>query len=114
MLGKGLELKTAALLVFFLWLVKLVNNRIVDHLDKCGIFSHLQYDFRSSRSTAYLTVVSDRIRRAFNRSRVTQAVAFDISKAFDRVWQIGLFDKPKSYGISGQIFGLISSFLSNR
>ena len=37
-----------------------------------------------------------------------------ISKAFDRVWHTGLLDKLKSYGISGQIFGLISSFLSNR
>ena len=38
----------------------------------------------------------------------------DISKAFDRVWHVGLLHKLKSYGISGQIFGLISSFLSNR
>ena len=37
-----------------------------------------------------------------------------LSKAFDRVWHTGLFQKPKSYGISGQIFGLVSSFLSNR
>ena len=41
-------------------------------------------------------------------------VALDISKAFDRVWHAGLLHKLKSYGISGQIFGLISSFLSNR
>ena len=61
-----------------------------------------------------LTVVSDRIARAFNRSGGTRAVALDISKAFDRVWHAGLLDKTKSYGISGQIFGLISSFLSNR
>ena len=27
---------------------KLVNNRIVDHLDKCGLFSDFQYGFRSS------------------------------------------------------------------
>ena len=27
---------------------KLVNNRIVDHLEKCGLFSDLQYGFRSS------------------------------------------------------------------
>ena len=33
--------------------------------------------------------------------------------AFDRVWHAGLLHKPKSYGISGQIFGL-SSFLSSR
>ena len=41
-------------------------------------------------------------------------MAVDISKSFDRVWHSGLRHKLKSYGISGQIFGLISSFLSNR
>ena len=41
-------------------LEKLVNNRIVDHLEKCGLFSDFQYGFRSSLSTAdLLTVVSD-------------------------------------------------------
>ena len=96
---------------------KLVNNRIVYHLEKCGLFYDFQYGFRSSRSTAdFLTVVSDsdRISRAFNRSGATRAVALHISKAFDRVWHAGLLHKLKSYGISGQIFGLISSFLSNR
>ena len=94
---------------------KLVNNRIVDDLEKCGLFSDFQDRLRSSRSTAdLLTVVSDRITSAFNRSGATRAVARDISKAFDRVWHAGLLHKLKSYGISGQIFGLISSFLSNR
>ena len=109
--------KTNTLLVFSLWLVKpwKTCNSIVDHLQKCGLFSDFQYGFRSSRSTAdLLTVVSDRITRAFNRSGATRAVALDISKAFDRVWHAGLLHKRKSYGISGQIFGLISSFLSNR
>ena len=31
-----------------------------------------------------------------------------------RVWHAGLLHKLQSYGISGQIFGLLSSFLSNR
>ena len=94
---------------------KLVNNRIVDHLEKRGLFSDFQYGLRSSQSTAdLLTVVSDRIARAFNRSGATRAVALDISKAFDRVWHAGLLHKLKAYGISGQIFGLISSFLNNR
>ena len=94
---------------------KLVNNRIVDHLEKCGLFSDFQYGFRSSRSTAdLLTVVSDRIARAFNRSGATRAVALDTSRAFDRVWHAGVLHKLKSYGISGPIFSLISSFLSNR
>ena len=58
--------------------------------------------------------MSDRIARAFNRSGATRAVALDLSKAFNRVWHASLFHKLKSYGISGQIFGFISSFLSNR
>ena len=41
---------------------KLVNNRIVDHIEKCDLFSDLRYGFGSSRSTAdLLTVASDRI-----------------------------------------------------
>ena len=82
---------------------------------KCGLFSDFHYVFRSSRSTAdLLTVVFDKVANAFNRSVAIRAVALDISKAFDRVWHAGLLHKLKSYGISGQIFGLISSFLSNR
>ena len=59
---------------------KFVNNRIVDHLEKCDLFSDFQYGLRSSRTTAdLLTVVLDRIFGAFNRSGATQAVALDRS-----------------------------------
>ena len=69
----------------------------------------------SSQSTVdLLAVLSDRISRAFKRSGATPAVALDISKAFDRVWHAGFLHKLKSYGISGQTFGLVSSCVSNR
>ena len=46
---------------------------MVDHLEECHLFSDFDYSFRSSRSTAdLLTVASDRIARAFNRSEATQ------------------------------------------
>ena len=92
----------------------LVNNRIVDHLEKCDRYFDFQYGIRSSRSTADLmTVVSDRVAGAFNMSGAARAVALDISKAFDRVCHAGHLYKLKSYGVSGQIFSRISSFLSN-
>ena len=76
---------------------KLLNNRFVDHLEKCGLFSDFQYGFKSSPSIAdLLTVVSDRIGRAFNRSGSIPAVALDISKGFDKVWYAGLLHKIKS------------------
>ena len=65
---------------------KLVNNKIVDHLERCGLFS-----VWSSRSTAdLLTVVSNRFARAFNRSGATQAVSIN------RVWHAGLLHKLRS------------------
>ena len=61
---------------------KLVNSRIVDHLEECGIFSNFQYGFQSSRSTAdLLRVVSDRIARAFKRSGATLIQGFRQSLA---------------------------------
>ena len=57
---------------------KLENNGIVDHLKKLGLFSDFQY---GSRSTAdLLTVVSDRISRAFNSSGTTRSVALEFSQ----------------------------------
>ena len=94
---------------------KPVSNRIADYLEKCGHFSDFQYGFRFSQSIAdLLNVVSDRIASVFNRSVVTRAVAVDIFKAFNRVLHACLLHKIKFYGISGQIFGLFCSFLSNR
>ena len=108
MLGEGLQLKTTTvslLSVVMKVFEKLVNNRIVDHLEKCGLFSDFQLGFKSSGSTAdLLTVVSDGIARAFSRSGATRAVALDISKTFNKVWRAGLLHILKSYGISGQIF----------
>ena len=65
--------------------------------------------FRSWSTTDLLTVVSDRIARTFNRSGTTGAVVLDISKAFG-----SLLFFTNLNGISGQLFGFISSFLSNR
>ena len=90
MLGKGLQLKTTALLVFFLWLAKSLKT----------FFSDFKYGFRSSRSTAdLLLVVSDGIARAFNKSGATRAVAFVISKAFDRFLHAGLLHKLMEFKI---------------
>ena len=44
-------------------------------------------------------------------SQTNRAVARD--KPFDNVWHAGLLHNLESYGISGQIFGLISANLSN-
>ena len=96
---------------------KLVNNRIVDHLEKCGPISYFQYGFRSSRSTLDLvTVESDKIARVFNRFWATRTVALDIFKAFDSVWHAGLLhvlslmESQVRYYSLPLLFSVIDSF----
>ena len=99
MLGKGLQLKSITLLVFFLWLVKSLKNFYIIGLSITqtnAAFFYFQYGFRTSESTTdLLRVVSDRIVRAFNKPRATGAVALDISRAFEKVGS--LFHKLKSF-----------------
>ena len=94
---------------------KLVNNRIVDHLEKCGLFSSMVLGLLDqlqifSFSQSYLIELLG----LSNMSGAARAVTLDISKVFDRVWHLDLLYKLKYHGISGQIFGFNSSFLSNR
>ena len=52
---------------------KFLINRVVDHLEKCDLFSDFQCGFRSSQSTAVLlAVVSAIIVRVFNRLGLLQ------------------------------------------
>ena len=96
---------------------KLVNNRIADHKEKCRLFSDFQYGFRSSRATAdLLTVVSDRIARAFKRSGATRAVALDIPKAFAGFdvlvffTKVSLMEFQVRYLASFPLFSVIEGF----
>ena len=78
--------KSPVLFIPWLGVIEKHVNRLVDQLQKYGLFSDFQYGFRSSRSTAdLLIVVSDTFVRAFNKSGATRAVALDISKACDRI-----------------------------
>ena len=47
-------------------------------------------------------------------SAAARAVALDIFKAFERIWHAAVLHNLRSYGVSGQMFDLISFFLSNR
>lgn len=77
---------------------KLINNKLVRHLEKSAVFTDFQCSLRASHSTAdLLTVVNDRIARAFNISAATRAAALDIANAFDRVWHAGLLHLISSF-----------------
>ena len=43
-----------------------------------------------------------------------RGVFLDISKAFDKVWHIGLLFKLKAYGVDGELLLLLKNYLENR
>ena len=50
----------------------------------------------------------------YNPPKVARAVFLDISKAFDKVWHLGLIYKLKRNGVNGKMLSILESFLSNR
>ena len=43
-----------------------------------------------------------------------RGVFLDISKAFDKVWQIDLLFKLKAYDVDGELHSLLENYLENR
>ena len=72
-------------------------------------FFHGKLQLPEKLMQLYLTLITTTPVFLTFKSRVNR----HLLTPFDRIWYSGLFHKLKSYGISGQIFGLISSFLSN-
>ena len=46
--------------------------------------------------------------------KIIYDLLFDISKAFDKVWHLGLFVKLESIGITGKVLEFFKSYLTNR
>ena len=75
----------------------------------------MQCGFRHSRSTGdLLSYITEHISRVLDRQGESRSVALDISKAFDKVWHLGLLHKLRSYGITGPLHQLLASFLKDR
>lgn len=63
---------------------------VTECLKRNNLLRDKQYGFRPSRSTANVLALSThRISEALENRFFTRIIAFDISKTFDRLWQLG-------------------------
>ena len=94
---------------------KLPNHRFVNHLKKCNLFliSSMVLGLLDQLKIFWQLYLIELL-ELLTGLGLLKLQHLIISKAFDRVWHVGLLHKLNFYGISGQIFGLISSFLSNK
>ncbi|GFS13491.1 reverse transcriptase [Elysia marginata] len=93
-------------------LEKIINKRLMYHLETNGIISPTQSGFRKNKTTEdQLTYFVQNIENAFQEQKSMLSVFFDLSKAFDTVWKEGLRLKLLQSNIQGTMCKWISNFL---
>ena len=96
---------------------KLLNEKLVKHLENNNIIKESQHGFRKHRSsTTLLTNLYERISRekANNKKTLISLVLRDTRKAFDKVWHQGLIYKIMQTGIESPMIRILANFLNNR
>ena len=94
---------------------RMINARLVWHLEKNGLLSNFQFGFRKGRSTLdALLKLSNQIQQGFAKQCQTIGVFFDLEKAYDTTWRHGIIKNMYKMGIRGNMIRFINSFLSNR
>ena len=96
-------------------LEKLINRRLTDFLESNNKISIFQSGFRKHRSTSdHITRLIQNVKEGFNNLKITGAVFFDISKAFDRTWHNGILYKLDKIHTPLYLTKWIENFLLNR
>nr|KAG5707272.1 hypothetical protein BaRGS_000046 [Batillaria attramentaria] len=96
-------------------LERMINKRLMWHLESNNLITKEQTAFRKNRSTEdQLVYLAQSIENAFQEKKKVVATFIDLSKAFDKVWKDGLLLKLLTAGIAGRMFNWIKSFLCHR
>ena len=96
-------------------LEKVFEAQLRDYLELNGIFCKNQFGFRRGRSTE--TAVHSLVKffhDSFNEGKYGMAIFFDLKKAFDSLDRSILLEKIKYYGILGNEWKWLASYLSDR
>ena len=73
---------------------RIIKNRLYLFLESKNLIAKEQSGFRRKRGTAdNLISITQKIQECLNRKKKACGIFFDISKAFDKVWQAGLIFK---------------------
>ena len=96
-------------------LERCVQEHIFSYLHVNSLLTPFQSGFIPKDSPVYqlLSVYND-LCKSLDRGVTTQAIFFDISKAFDKVWHRGLVRKLDGIGIRGQLLQWFRDYLNDR
>lgn len=94
---------------------RIIYQRLMEFLNKHSILSNAQFGFREKKSTTLAVYELIKIITQCRNDKVPAIGIFmDMSKAFDRVCHRKLLDKFHHYGIRGNCFEWLKSYLECR
>ena len=87
---------------------KILNNRLVECLDKEGLLHEGQAGFRVNRSCIdNVYTLNELVQGRIREDKQTYAFFLDVRKAYDTVWRNGLWYKLWDMGIRGKMWRVI-------
>ena len=94
---------------------KMVNSRLVWHLEAHNLLSPVQFGFRKNRSTLDpLLRLSNQIQQGFASQCQTIGVFFDLEKTYDTTRRHGVIKQLQNLQVKGNMICFVRSFLSDR
>ena len=96
-------------------LERCIQDCLLNYLRINDLITPCQSGFLPGDSTVFqlLSIYND-ICKSFDKGVNTQAIFFDVSKAFDKVWHRGLLHKLEAVGIRGSLLEWFTDYLSDR
>lgn len=87
---------------------KILNNRLVQHLDEGRVLHEGQAGFRRNRCcTDNVYTLNEIVQGRLREGKETYAFFLDVQKAYDTVWRSGLWLKLWDLGVKGRIWRVI-------
>lgn len=94
---------------------RMVNKRLIDTLEENNKLDHRQFAFRPGRGTnTYFATLGSILMEAKERGQHIEAVALDLSKAYNRTWTPLVLKTLVDWGFCGNLLEFVKGFLTDR
>ena len=96
-------------------LERIVNRRLISHLESNSVLSPTQTGYRKFRSSEdQVAYLAQNIEDVLQEKKKVLKVFFNLTNAFDKVWKEGLLVKQPRIGVRCKMYMWIQHFLSSR